>query len=512
MKRFLNTLSIIVSLVSALFPKAQALHRARFALPHELRSLVSHIFDGKSLLLGISHFGGIYRVKSTPERRELGHLLVVAPTRGGKSLLAISQLLTWEHSVVVNDVKGELYAQTAGYRATLGPVYVIDPRGFGHQYDPLHAKTDEDELYAAAKNLLYEPREGDGKAFTEKGMKMQTLMWYAALELKRLSGQSVRLLPFTRKMADLGINPAAAAIHAISPVIAQRMLDGEYDPERDYTEYKYLANSWESVTARLYPLLTEKIVRCFDGSDFTGKDIITSPRPVSVYLCWPESAILAKAALIRLVVESLIAEMNDTYDAARGRNCRPVLLLLDEAGTVGIPNLARYAATAAGRGMSLWVAIQEFAQLDDLYGRYKAKTIRNNMGSKIFYRQEDDETASAIERALGRRSGYAHSQTLHNGQESSESLGEQAVPLLTARDVNELDPDEIIAFHTNRTNRKPFRGKRMDWRAFPILRQRQDIPPPTLSPLPPLTEIHLPSPWERRGNTPRFPIDPDTLN
>jgi hypothetical protein len=71
MKRFLNTLSIIVSLVSALFPKAQALHRARFALPHELRSLVSHIFDGKSLLLGISHLGGIYRVKSTPERREL---------------------------------------------------------------------------------------------------------------------------------------------------------------------------------------------------------------------------------------------------------------------------------------------------------------------------------------------------------------------------------------------------------------------------------------------------------
>jgi type IV secretory pathway TraG/TraD family ATPase VirD4 len=98
-----------------------------------------------------------------------------------------------------------------------------------------------------------------------------------------------------------------------------------------------------------------------------------------VYLCWPEGALLAKAALIRLVVESLIAEMNDTYDNARGRNCRPVLLLLDEAGTVGIPNLARYAATVAGRGMSLWVAIQEFAQLEDLYGRYKARTIRTRV-------------------------------------------------------------------------------------------------------------------------------------
>ena len=58
------------------------------------------------------------------------------------------------------------------------------------------------------------------------------------------------------------------------------------------------------------------------------------------------------------------------------------------------------------------------------------------MGSKIYYRQEDDETGLAIERALGRRSAYAHSQSLHDGQETSEGLSEQAVPLLSARDIN----------------------------------------------------------------------------
>jgi len=40
-------------------------------------------------------------------------------TRGGKGLLAISQLLTWPHSVVVLDIKGELYDATARYRETL---------------------------------------------------------------------------------------------------------------------------------------------------------------------------------------------------------------------------------------------------------------------------------------------------------------------------------------------------------------------------------------------------------
>ena len=71
-------------------------------------------------------------VRQTETRRELGNLLIVAPTRGGKGLLAVSQLLSWQHSVIVNDIKGELFTQTAGYRSTLGKVFVIDPTGVGH--------------------------------------------------------------------------------------------------------------------------------------------------------------------------------------------------------------------------------------------------------------------------------------------------------------------------------------------------------------------------------------------
>jgi hypothetical protein len=55
---------------------------------------------------------------------------------------------------------------------------------------------------------------------------------------------------------------------------------------------------------------------------------------------------------------------------------------------------------------------------------------------------------------------------------------------LIFRDINELDLDEIIAFHSNR---KPIQAKRMDWRAFPILKQRRAMPPP-FNPLPPLND------------------------
>ncbi len=107
----------------AVFAASKQLHTARFARFDELHSLLSKDLDTKpSLLLGRSRFKQMLRVRSQKTRRELGNVLIVAPTRGGKGLLATSQLLTWPHSVVVNDIKGELFAQTAGYRQTLGPV------------------------------------------------------------------------------------------------------------------------------------------------------------------------------------------------------------------------------------------------------------------------------------------------------------------------------------------------------------------------------------------------------
>jgi hypothetical protein len=106
-------------------------------------------------------------------------------------------------------------------------------------------------------------------------------------------------MPFVGHMADLGINRAAALIYAISPDLCRRFLDEDYDPDKDYTENKFLRDSWQSVTARLYPLLTERIQRCFNGADFTAADIIAGKNPspcISVYLkktCVPKHLFFA---------------------------------------------------------------------------------------------------------------------------------------------------------------------------------------------------------------------------
>src|SRR5215475_6571593 len=131
-KNGLHKASSTISWITAQLPKPPELYRDRFAHTHELDPLVSPNWQQEAgLLVGLSKFNQVLSVRSTLKRRELGNVLVTALTRGGKGLLAISQLLTWPHSAVIVDPKGEHYDATGGFRKTLGPVYVIDPEGVG---------------------------------------------------------------------------------------------------------------------------------------------------------------------------------------------------------------------------------------------------------------------------------------------------------------------------------------------------------------------------------------------
>ncbi len=478
LSHLLSGLLVLCIRILAVFSYKRQLHTARFARLDELKSLLSTTLDREtSLLLGVKHFKHVLRVRPQPTRRELGNVLIVAPTRGGKGLLATSQLLTWQHSVVVNDIKGDLFAQTAGYRSRLGPVFVIDPTGVGHRYDPLMGKHTEDQLLSAATNLLYTPNEGDGRVFTQRASGMLTQLFLAA----RVEG--VPPLPYVRQIIQKGPAKAAERLHTIEPELATRFLYEEF-PQANLHD-RFLHSAWGTLWARMEPLLTETVVRCFTGTDFTAKDLMCSDVPVTVYLRWTERDLLALSPLVRLLWGSLIDELITTYDKAAGHNCHPVLLLIDEAGRTAIPSLADHATTVVGRGISLWIAIQSLSQLDAVYGPAHAHILRDNMESQLYYRPANQETADYLEHCLGRRSAYAQSQTMREGTETSQGRSEQGVPLMTAQDIKLIEDDDIIGFHRKL---RPFRAKRMDWQNFPVLAERKNMPAPLLAALPELTE------------------------
>jgi type IV secretion system protein VirD4 len=506
----LHKASSTLSWVRSQLPKPPQLYADRFARPHEVNPLVSHNWhDETGLLVGVSAFNQVLSIRSTPKRRELGNVIVDALTRGGKGLLAISQLLTWPHSVVVLDIKGELYEATGAYRKTLGKVFVIDPEAVGNQFDPLHGRTTERQLYAAAKYLLYEAGERD-PIFIERGMKMVTQLFLAAREENRQAGHDkYRLLPYAGQLMNFPINQVAAHLNAVSPELATKFLSGAYNPEKDYDEKKFLTSSWETATSRLYPILSDELLRCFDGSDFTAADIITSPQPITVYLRLPEAELLALAPVVRLIFQTLIHDMQTTYDKRPGRTakekgCSPVLLLLDEAGRVAIPKLYEYATTVVGRQISLWVAIQSIKQLDAIYGQANAETLLDNMDTQMFYRQRR-ATAKYLEIELGRKSEYSHSRSQREGGHETQGMSEQGVPLMTANEIKQMEDFDVIVFHHNLP---PFRARRMNWLEHQVLRDRQALMPPALSDLPPLTPVEL-----RSNSTPNAEelMNPDDI-
>ncbi len=249
------------------------------------------------------------------------------------------------------------------------------------------------------------------------------------MQAARIEGISP--LAYVARLINEPLAYVVERINRVSPKLAVKILECAY--ERADFQDKFLTSAWGTLTSRLDALLVESIVRSFTGSDFTMQGVMCGEKPITVYLRFTEEDLLVLSPLIKLLWSSFIGGLTSTYDNAKGKNCHPVLLLLDEAGSTAVPNLPEYASTVCGRGVSLWIAVQDLSQLDGIYGRYRAKSLRNNCDTQIYYRPNDDETAERIERRLGRKSDYAQSKTSRGGIETTQGQSEQGVPLLTAR-------------------------------------------------------------------------------
>jgi type IV secretion system protein VirD4 len=389
---------------------------------------------------------------------------------------------------VCTDLKGELHAATAGWRSRFGKVIVLDPTGVGHRFDPLAGRDTEDDLYRAAQDILHVDGEGDGQAFTERAASMLAAIFVAA---KR---EDIPCLPYARELIRLGLRCAGERLDRIDPVLCQQFL-GDPMVEADW-ESRFLTGSWQTLVSRTWPLLTERVVRTFGGTDFRPADLL-GPEPISVYLRLSERDMRGLKPLLKLVWETLLNELVAHYDRTAGAGCHPVLLLLDEAARFAVPSLPEYAATVPGRGISLWVAVQSLSQLDGVYGRAGALALREALESHVFYRPTDLATAEFLEQRLGEVSAYAHSISIgQDGGRWTQGRSERAVPLLVAHEVLQLPAEQVLVFHRDRP---PARGQRADWRTVDGLRARHGLPVPAVPILPPapglpdLEDAHQPT-------------------
>jgi type IV secretory pathway TraG/TraD family ATPase VirD4 len=196
--RVFKFVSLVISWITVFLNTSHKLYPGRLAYKHELINHEITGFTGKYLHIGEGEYGQVYGVKPTKKRRELGNIMKLGTTRCGKSTAELCQIVDWDGSAIIFDIKREIYPKVAGYLATRGRVLNIDlSRGAGNQLDPLQGHVKERELYKLAKHLVYDANDKES-IFSERGAKMLTQLFLAA----RAVGE--RPLPY---VASVIINP-----------------------------------------------------------------------------------------------------------------------------------------------------------------------------------------------------------------------------------------------------------------------------------------------------------------
>src|SRR5882672_4981156 len=398
----------------------------------------------------LGRLGGSYLRHDGPE-----HVLCFAPTRSGKGVgLVIPTLLTWPHSTIVHDIKGENFQLTSGFRAQFGSVLLFDPTNPGSAaYNPLLEIRKGDYEVRDAQNIadiLVDP-EGALERRNHWEKTSHSLLVGAILHVlyaeedKTLAGvatflsdpgrpieSTLRLMMATPHLGERGVHPVVAQ--------AARELLNKSDNERSgvlSTAMSFLGLYRDPIAARVTS-------RC----DWRIGDLVEADHPVTLYLVVPPSDISRTKPLVRLILSQIGRRLTESLEGVERRH--QLLLMLDEFAALGRLDFFETAlAFQAGYAIRAFLICQSLNQLAKAYG--ENNSVLDNCHVRIAFACNDERTAKRISDALGiateqramkNYAGHRLSPWLAHLMVSRQ---ETARPLLTPGEVMQLpSTDEII--------------------------------------------------------------------
>jgi type IV secretion system protein VirD4 len=396
----------------------------------------------------LGRLGGGYLRHDGPE-----HVLCFAPTRSGKGVgLVIPTLLTWPHSTIVHDIKGENFQLTSGWRARFGAVLLFDPTNpASAAYNPLLEIRKGDCEVRDAQNIadiLVDP-EGALERRNHWEKTSHSLLVGAILHVlyaeadKTLSGVANFLSDPSRPI-EATLNAMLATPHLgerAHPVVASsaRELLNKSENER---------SGVLSTTMSFLGLYRDPVVAQVTGrSDWCIRDLVDADRPTSLYLVIPPSDIARTKPLMRLVLNQIGRRLTESLDMDQRR--QKLLLMLDEFAALGrLDFFEGQLAFMAGYGIRSFLITQSLNQLERAYGPNHA--ILDNCHIRIAFSTNDERTAKRVSDALGTATEMRAMKN-YAGHRLSPWLGhlmvsrqETSRALLTPGEVMQLSPSEAI--------------------------------------------------------------------
>lgn len=438
--------AIIGFIAFLLWPQQRKLYGdARFQTDREMRA--SGLFDDDGLIVGV-HKG---RYLVSPGQH---HVLLAAPTGSGKGVgIVIPNLLAWNHSAIVMDVKRENWGLTAGFREQHGhKVYLFDPAAPDrrtHRWNFLgYVREDHadrvDDLQKIA-HLLFPDIDGTDPIWSGGCRSLflgLTLYLFETPEKPRTPGQVARegfgldVEAFRTMIAD-----RRAAGRPLSQPCELAMLDFLNAPDKTRDSIR------KTFTSRMELFLNPNIDAATSANDF---DLSALRRErITIYLGVTPDNLGRLSALLNLFFQQAIdlhtRELPERNPALKYQ----LLLLIDEFAALGkMQVLVDAIAFIRGYNIRLMPIFQSPRQVQGIYGDRHAAAFFENHTLRIIYEPANFDTAEHISKELGTETVTKHnsSRPKFGGKGGSVSDSDHGRALLLPQELSTIGSDVEILF------------------------------------------------------------------
>ncbi|MCP3859391.1 MAG: type IV secretory system conjugative DNA transfer family protein, partial [Phycisphaeraceae bacterium] len=376
--------------------------KARLARRRDLRPLIVAKPTAGRFVLGKvgRHLVATEDRRSQPERAQRDRtrtrvgdrsaVVVVGPSRCGKTANVTAGVLDWNGPAILSSVKDDLYRATIDRRRQLGKVYVFDPFGELEEdlgpnvervgWSPLQASVTISGAQQAAATLLDAgPSEGVTNAnyWSTKGQQLLWPMLFAAAVNNLSMGDVVRWMTLQDGNHSDGSEVAALlaetvrttkgaeAKQALTAFTGFWMLDSRTRSDI-FSTAQTVITAWEDpyvAAASATEVPTKGGVLARQAMDL--RLLLTGNN--TLYLVQPLKSVERFAVLFGGLIGALLRDQAYEISKRAGEPIPPTLAVIDEAGNTPLRWLPDVASTCSGIGIQLVTVWQSLAQMRAIY-------------------------------------------------------------------------------------------------------------------------------------------------
>jgi type IV secretion system protein VirD4 len=386
------------------------------------------------------------------------HVLCYAPTRSGKGVgLVIPTLLSWKQSAVITDLKGELWALTAGWRQqhANNKVLRFEPAAASGcvGFNPLEEiRIGTEYEVGDAQNLATLIVDPDGKGLQDHWqVTAQTLIAGCIIHLLYKAKQKGEVVPNLSSIDLMLANPEQPVSDVWKEMLTYAHVRGRNHPlvgaaardmiDRPATE----AGSVLSTAKKYFALYRDPVIsRNISHSQFKIRDLMNHEDALSLYIITQPEDKARLRPLVRVLVNMIVRLLASKLDFVDGRPVASyknrLLMMLDEFPSLGKLDIMQESlAFIAGYGIKCYLICQDINQLQAQYGKEEA--ITSNCHIQTAFPPNRLETAEHLSKLTGQTTVVKQQVTTSGNRfggltNVSKSLHEVQRPLLT--------PDECM--------------------------------------------------------------------